>query len=69
MKQDVSPDMAGEAQQTAADIRAETSKREPNMGSIKTLLFTAMTKLAGSFGQSAGTDIAGLAHHALQSIQ
>jgi hypothetical protein len=65
---DASPDAAAEAERTAAEIRAETSRPEPDVGKLKRLLFSAMTGIAATFGQSAGTELAHLASQALQTF-
>jgi hypothetical protein len=65
---DASPEAAAEAERTAAEIRAETSRPEPDVGRLKQLLFAAMTGIAATFGQAAGTDLAHLASQALQSL-
>ncbi len=63
-----SPEAAAEAERTAAEIRAETSRPEPDVGKLKRLLFSAMTGIAATFGQAAGTDLAHLASEALQTF-
>lgn len=64
----VSPETAGEAERTAAEIRAEVSRLEPDHGKLKQLLFSSMTRIAAGFGQATGTDLAHLASEALQTF-
>ncbi|HPY23432.1 MAG TPA: hypothetical protein PLK19_03820 [Mycobacterium sp.] len=64
----VPPEVITAAERTAAEIRVETSRPEPDPGKLKQLLFSVMTALAGAFGQSAGTDLAHIASQALQSF-
>jgi hypothetical protein len=64
----VSPETAGEAERTAAEIRAEVSRFEPDHSKLKHLLFSAMTRIAAGFGQATGTDVAHLASEALQTF-
>jgi hypothetical protein len=65
---DARPEAAAEAERTAAEIRAETSRPKPDVGKLKRLLFSAMTGVAATFGQAAGTDLAHLASEALQAF-
>jgi hypothetical protein len=65
---DVSPEVAAEAERAAAEIRSEASRQEPDVGRLKALLFSAMTGIAATFGQTTGTDLAHLASQALQTL-
>ncbi|MDP7707563.1 MULTISPECIES: hypothetical protein [Mycobacterium] len=63
-----SPKAATEAQHTATEIRAETSRPKPDLDKLKRLLFFAMTGIAAALGPTAGTDLAHLASKALQDF-